>query len=1006
MGLQAPVVSLPFEAFAQESDPQVEQKAEEKAPDGKDGVKGVDGEDGSAGQDGESGDEGQPTEQQPAQDGENGENGDPGESGEAGGEEDGQNGGDATNGQIGGDGEDGAGGAEGEDGQDSPADQEESSEGDTVVETGDATSVGQIQNTGNTNVVAGNDPLIAQDEELPPLCSDKTRKDEGKEGKESKAEEEEGGEEEVRCIEEDESGGDTEVENQNAATVANTADIQADTGDNEASGNNGSSTIDTGDATAILDVFNLVNTNIIDSNGLIVLLSNLKKQLLDFDLRKWAPFMDGYNGSCGDGCYRFGDLEIQTKNDGSISNSIVVRANTGGNEASGNAGDATIETGDAYAAANVINFANTNIVNSNYLLFIANNFGSFMGDIVFPNSSSFFSSLFSAPAQVYDETTIENTNNAAISNTVEVGAEAGGNEANGNGTSIIQTGDSSAAANIFNQANVNLFGGNSFVALIRVSGDWSGNVFGLPEGISWSQTPDGIMLYSDDMNIGGMSSLSEPPPCEECTEESEGEKAGKGSKAEHSELSVENTNNATITNDIQVFALTGDNQANGNGKGSSIQTGKAQAVANVVNIANTNVIGKNWLFAIFNILGDFKGNISFGRPDLWIGSRAEIVNDPALPGDEITYYLTIANNGDAVARNVQIKSVFDDLLFSAGSAEGSSTIREGEVTWDLGTLLPGEGREVSFSGSVRTDIPFGIHPFVNTSSVGATESDNNAADNTDIVELAVFHEDPSSGSDSENGGSGSGEEGNTSDNGGNGGDTGSNGGNAGGGNGVTGGNSAQSSGSSAPSASSKQTPNLWVRKSFAGEGIVQAGDSVDYTVVVTNTNGSSAYDAVLVDTLKDGEGDVVHEEVWDLGEIFPDEGIFVTYTVVFQERAESGLYINNARVEASNAISNTAQVGISVEGQEASIIPPLALGESAPLLSFMDEDAKVLGTEESSEESTSASTQPLVSGRERQPFLASLAESARGYSGWLAALGAASILLLLLLLGRKKLGGQ
>jgi len=968
VGLQAPVVSLPFEAFAQESDPQVEQKAGEKSPDGKDGVKGADGVDGLGGQSGESG-EGQ----QPAQDG------------------------DAIDGQAGGDGEDGADGTEGEDGEDAPTVPEEPSEGDTIIETGDAVSVGQIQNTGNTNVVNGNDPLIAQDEELPPLCSDKTRKDEGKEKKESKAEAEEGGEEEVRCIEEDKSGGDTEVENQNDATVENTADIQADTGDNEASGNNGSSTIDTGDATAILDVFNLVNTNIIDSNGLIVLLSNLKKKLLDFDLRKWAPFMDGYGGSCGEGCYRFGDLEIQTKNDGSISNSIVVRANTGGNEASGNAGDATIETGDAYAAANVINFANTNIVNSNYLLFIANNFGSFMGDIVFPNSSSFFSSLFSAPAQVYDETTIENTNNAAISNTVEVGAEAGGNEANGNGTSIIQTGDSSAAANIFNQANVNLFGGNSFVALIRVSGDWSGNVFGLPEGISWSQTPGGIMLYSDDMNIGEMGSSAELPPCEECTEESEGEKGGKGSKAEHSEFSVENTNNATITNDIQVFALTGENQANGNGKGASIQTGKAQAVANVVNIANTNIIGKNWLFAIFNILGDFEGNISFGRPDLWIGSRAEIVNDPVLPGDGITYYLTIVNNGDASAHNVQIKSVFDDLLFSAGSADGSSNIQEGEVTWDLGALLPNEGREVSFSGTIRTDIPFGIHPFVNTSSVGATESDENTEDNTDTVALEVSHE--NSNSEPSPGGGGSG--GNNSG-------TPNNGGNAGGGNGVGGGNSAQSSSSSAPSTSSTQAPNLWVRKSFAGEGIVQAGDSVDYTVVVTNTNGGSAYDAVLIDTLKDGKGDIVHEEVWDLGEIFPDEEIFVTYTVVFKERAESGLYINNARVEASNAISNTAQIGISVEGQEASIILPLALEGSAPLLSFIAEEdnKKVFAAEESSEEFTPVSTQLLVGGHERQPFLASLAESARGFSRWLAALGAASILLLLLLLGRKRLGGQ
>ena len=999
VGLQMPTANFYLEAIAQEQE--VEQQSEQidqseeqqkiqETPDGKAGGKGEDGKDGAAGEDGISGDAGEsgepngeeapvPTEEsQPSEDGNDGENGENGMDGADGDiEEDGQDGGDATDEQAGGDGEDGAEGEVGENGEDATQSGESSEEdGEAIVETGDAISTGQIQNTGNTNVVNGPNPFSG-DEGPIPLCSDKTRKD----GEKGSKEEDDG---EIDCIEENDGVGILETQNQNDANVQNVADIGANTGENDASGNNGSSIIDTGDATAIADIFNLINTNIIDSNGLVVLLSNLKKQLLDFDLRAWAPFMEGYEGSCGEECYRLGDLEIHSSNNGSITNSIVMRANTGGNEASENEGNATIETGDAYAAANVVNIVNTNIINSNYLLFVANSFGSFVGDIVFPKTGSFFSSLFATPAAVYDETQIINTNTATISNNVGVGAETGNNEANGNGAAFIQTGDSSAAANIFNQVNMNLFGGDSFAALIRVSGTWSGNVFGLPEGISWAQTPGGIMLYSDDLQFATGASYAEEPSCGECEEESKGKEGGKGPKKEHTELEIQNTNNATITNDIQVFALTGENKANNNGKGGSIQTGDAQAIANIVNIANTNVVGKNWLFAMFNILGDFSGNISFGRPDLWIGSRAEIPNDPLLPGDQITYYLTIANNGDASANNVEIRSLLDDFFFSFGSAYGEFEEKDGGLMWNFGQLLPGEGREVSFMGTIRADIPFWLSSFSNTSNVTATESDENIQDNTDTVQLEIFNEEPNPEPPNGNGGTENGD----SDNGG------PSAGNTGG----------SSNGGPALSVlnTSGLAPMLQVQKSFAGPETVSAGDAVDYTIIIANNGVVPAYDAVLYDVLLGEEGSKVNEEVWELGEIFPGEEVFVTYTMVFEKDASSGFYTNLAYVAASNGISNTAIATVLVKGL---LLPPLALEGSAPLFSPEDFGGATLlaQREDFTVSSQSASTQSTIIERKHQPFLASLLESTQGLGGWLGGL-AAAIAALLFLLFRRGLG--
>ena len=960
LALQTPALNIHIVAQAQE--------ASQDGQDGEKGDKGLKGEDGGTGQDGQGG---EPSTSEPAQDGDDGDSGDPGNAGENGGpEENGGDGGDGDNGGDAGDGEDGGNGDEGEDGENA-GETSSGGQGDAEINTGDATSAGQINNTGNSNTINS--------------CV-QTDKSEGKGSKEKDEGEEE-------CV----SGGsgDTEIENNNTADVGNEADINANTGDNEASGNNGSSTIDTGDAVAILDLFNLINTNIIDSNGLFVLLSNLQEQILDMDLRDWMPYLKEYNPECGESCYSLHDLEILNQNLANITNNVNVTANTGGNEASDNSGEGNITTGDAYAAANVINIANTNIIDSNYLLFIANNFGNFFGDIVFPNASSFFTSMFSSPSQVYSEVEINNTNTASISNNVVSSAETGENQANG-GNSIIQTGDANSAANVFNQANMNLFGGNSFVALIRVSGNWSGNVFGLPEGILWQQTPNGIMLYSDDMAFGEPAeSLAQPdnqagPP--QSGEASLGGKGGKGSKEDHAELEIENNNNATITNNVQVFALTGDNEANGNGKGGKIETGNAQAIANVVNVANTNVIGANWLFAMFNILGDFNGNISFGRPNLWIGQRAEIPNDPALPGDPITYYLTIVNNGDIPAHNVTITSVFDHPLFAFGSSTHQHTSpNEQEFVWDIGTLNPGAGKEISFTGNIKSDIPFGTYAFSNTSSVQATESDDDAEDNRDVVELLVHNEEPAS-----TGGGG----GTSGGSGGSGGGSGSrNGDSSGSGQNASTANAAGESGSS-------NKPNLKVTKTYAHEGDVYPGNEVDYTVVITNDGGGSAYDAFLVDVLESEDGEVVHEEEWDLGEVFPDEEIVITYSVVFKSDAKPGLYYNKAWVDAENGLSNTATTSIQLQSAQKIL---LSVGEELSKIAgeLNNIEGSVLAIagepEEEFEQLTSISeSHEQEVTEERSPFLASLSGLLNGFGPWASALAAGSLLFLFFFLKRRR----
>src|SRR3989344_5998299 len=151
--------------------------------------------------------------------------------------------------------------------------------------------------------------------------------------------------------------------------------------------------IESGDAVASTDVLNQVNTNEVDSQGEIVLVSgsfgDSSLDLREFDVATATP---NQSSSTCSTCLARTTLENQ--NTATITNEILVKAETGGNTASSSGSNIT--TGDALSAANVVNAVNTNIVDSNYMLLVFNNLGDWSGDFVLPNGDFFndFLSLF------------------------------------------------------------------------------------------------------------------------------------------------------------------------------------------------------------------------------------------------------------------------------------------------------------------------------------------------------------------------------------------------------------------------------------------------------------------------------------------------------------------------------------------------------------------------------------------------------------------------------------
>lgn len=607
-----------------------------------------------------------------------------------------------------------------------------------------------------------------------------------------------------------------QVEGDNSATTSTAADVAAETGTNTANGINVS--IDTGDAVAYANILNVVNTNIVDSNGLVTFINDVLGYQ-DFDVRDTFtniytnPVTANSTPSCTlTACNTEGvSLVASSSNTATIENDVTVIASTGNNQATGTT--ATVTTGNAYATANIVNVANTNIVDSNYLLLVFNNFSDYDGNLVLP-SDTFFADQFNTGGTCTNST-LESTNQADVTNTVDVLADSGSNTVQGD-LAVIETGDTSAIANIDNTINTNQCGGSSFSMLIRVNGDWNGEIFGLPTGMSWAYTPDGIRLYS--------------------TAQGDTDSFGLRTGA-----TVTNINSATIKNNVHVYALTGENSAHA--QAGYIQTGEAYANANVTTLTNSNIIGQNWANMIFNIFGNWNGNLSFGVPDLWIGAEAHSSDTPTMPGSKVNYTFTVTNNADTDAPRVILTNSFNPTLLTFTAAD--TTTRNGNeatASWKLGTIKAGQTQEITVEATTNptlarntvTEIPL-------ATKVRSAVADANDSDNAEYISITT---------------------------------------------GIN-----RSGG--------KNTGTIFDAKfditKTANLSTAQPGDTVDYNVTLYD-RGGHLYDAILVDILTDSSGTIIQEQSWPLGEISTQETISVDYSVVFSTSTATGTYTNSVQL--------------------------------------------------------------------------------------------------------------
>jgi uncharacterized repeat protein (TIGR01451 family) len=104
--------------------------------------------------------------------------------------------------------------------------------------------------------------------------------------------------------------------------------------------------------------------------------------------------------------------------------------------------------------------------------------------------------------------------------------------------------------------------------------------------------------------------------------------------------------------------------------------------------------------------------------------------DPAVPGEPMTYRLTVTNNGPSTATGVTaVDDLPDGVVFeSVSSSQGTAQHAEGRVTASLGTLKPGASATVDIVVRIQADQ---TEPIENDATVDGAEPDPDPGNNYD-----------------------------------------------------------------------------------------------------------------------------------------------------------------------------------------------------------------------------------------------------------------------------------
>jgi hypothetical protein len=241
-----------------------------------------------------------------------------------------------------------------------------------------------------------------------------------------------------------------------------------------------------------------------------------------------------------------------------------------------------------------------------------------------------------------------------------------------------------------------------------------------------------------------------------------------------------------------------------------------------------------------------------------VNSDSQINNNSIL-----NYKIKVGNRGDVPSTLAKVVSSYDLAHLDILDAEGPYTVNDsGNLVFNLGTLDPGQEKEINFRAKVKNTNPG--DQVTNTFSASQKEKDTNDADNNFNLSVNTFVPTPT--------------------------------------------NYGFNNFTLPPEQPNPNTDqNLLINnQTFAVSREVKDSNLSDMSqkvharVTLHNLTNNKIDKAIFIDILRDPTGKEIERQSWDLGDIAAREEITLDYDISFVDSAISGVYILSSELNFAN----------------------------------------------------------------------------------------------------------
>lgn len=264
--------------------------------------------------------------------------------------------------------------------------------------------------------------------------------------------------------------------NDNYASLNNSVMSNANTGDNTAT-SSGDLILKTGNADSLVTLTNTVNVTMIDSVVHIVTVNIygvVNGNLILPTITETS-------------CTNCSVSPLTSHNTANVSNTVTANADTGDNSVA-SSDSASLVTGNANTAINIVNLVNTIFNGADYQGLYINTLGTWNGNFLGWGDMNATSGGQTTAATSTTDTLNDAsgcslcnafasvTNTAEVHNTVTSDATTGNNKVTGNGKAAVQTGNANSFVAITNLINALFYQSNVYIGFVNIFGTLNGDI--------------------------------------------------------------------------------------------------------------------------------------------------------------------------------------------------------------------------------------------------------------------------------------------------------------------------------------------------------------------------------------------------------------------------------------------------------------------------------------------------------------------------------------------------